>query len=187
MHDVESPKRQKFEVECEKGGERDRNEDSQDWSALDPEMQHECADSHQRTGALLGWSRGLNGLLGNFGEGCEMSGTSVVEVAAALLEGKWRETRGQDRTQSGSTSADGRIWYRRRYPKSVETQMALRNLSNCPRDGYILLRIVGNGGSSQKFGKARPRRCHCDDTYSGVTPANSGVQAHPASWWKDFD
>ena len=36
--------------------------------------------------------------------------------------------------------------------------MVLRNLSDCPQDGYIFLRFLGNGGSSKNLGKARPRR-----------------------------
>ena len=36
--------------------------------------------------ALLGWSRGQNGPLGNNREGLERSGTSVVEMATAPLE-----------------------------------------------------------------------------------------------------
>ena len=70
----ESPKRQRIGLDCEIGGERDQNEEApvdgngsvvetfaQDWSPLDRQMQRECADSRQRTRALLGWSRGQNG------------------------------------------------------------------------------------------------------------------------------
>ena len=77
----------------------------------------------------------------------------------------------------------------------METQMALRNQSKWPQDGYILLRIVGNGGSSQKFGKARPRRSHCDDP-AGLHqpprgPSASGklvgrillVASNGVEWW----
>ena len=74
VDDGESPKRQRIGLDCEIGGERDQNEEApvdgngsvvetfaQDWSPLDREMQRECADSRQRTRALLGWSRGQNG------------------------------------------------------------------------------------------------------------------------------
>ena len=44
-----------------------------DWSPLDREIQHECADSNQGTSALLGWSRGQNGQLGDLREGLQMS------------------------------------------------------------------------------------------------------------------
>ena len=73
----------------------------------------------------------------------KMSGTSVVEMVTAP----------PDRTQSGSKSTDGRIWCRRMYPKSVETQMASRNLSNSLQGGYVVLRIVGNGGSPRNLEK----------------------------------
>ena len=59
---------------------------AQDGSPMDREMQHECADCHQRMRALLGWSRCQNGLLGNLREGLEMSGTSVVEMATTPWE-----------------------------------------------------------------------------------------------------
>ena len=54
-----------------------------------------------------------------------------------------------------------------------------------PAEWLHFERIVGNGGSSQKLGKARPRRCDCDDTV-GLHLVASGVQARLASWWKDF-
>ena len=57
---------------------------AQNWAPLDPEVQHEYADSHQRTSALLGRSRGQNGL-GDQREDLEIS-ASVVEMATALLE-----------------------------------------------------------------------------------------------------
>ena len=59
---------------------------TQDWPPLNREMQHERADSHQRKSALLGWSRGQHGLLGDLRQGLEMSGTTVAEVATAPLE-----------------------------------------------------------------------------------------------------
>ena len=72
---------------------------AQDWSPLDREVQHdECADCHQRTSAWLGWSRGQNGLLGDLREGQEMSGTSVVEMAAAPLETSEERQVGSNRT-----------------------------------------------------------------------------------------
>ena len=99
VDDGERPKRQNFELECDNGCVHDRSGEApvdgngsvvetlaQDWSPLDQELQHECADSHQGTSALLGWSRGQNGLLGNLREGLEMSGSSVVEMATAPLE-----------------------------------------------------------------------------------------------------
>ena len=65
MDDGESTKRQHCELECENGGERDRSEEApvdgngsvmetlaQDRSQLDQVLQHECADSHQRTNAV---------------------------------------------------------------------------------------------------------------------------------------
>ena len=73
VDDGESSKRQNFELKCENGGERDWSEAAtvdgngsvvetlaQDWSPLDREMQHGCADSHQGTSAWLGWSRGMD-------------------------------------------------------------------------------------------------------------------------------
>ena len=162
----ESPKRQNFELECEKGGERDRSEEASvdgkgsvvgtlahDWAPLDREMQHECADGHQGTSVLLGWSRGQNGLLGDLREGLEMSGTSVVEVATAPLERSGERQAGRTAPKSAQYLQMGRIWYRRRYPKSVETQMASRTLSNSLQCGFFLLRIVGSGGSSRNLGK----------------------------------
>ena len=87
VDDGESTKRQTCELECENGGERDWSEEAtldgngpvvetlaQDWSPLDREAQQECADCHQRTYALLGWSRRQNGVLGNLRESLEMWG-----------------------------------------------------------------------------------------------------------------
>ena len=106
----------------------------------------------QRTSALLGWSRGQDGPLGNLVAGVKMSGTSVVEMATAPLERCGERQVGRDCTPSGSKSTGGRIWNRRRYPKSVET------LWLC---GTWLIHVAqdcGNGCSSQNFGKARLRR-----------------------------
>ena len=54
---------------------------AQNWTLLDREVQHECADSHERTSALLGRTCGQNGQLGDLREDLEMLGTSVVEMA----------------------------------------------------------------------------------------------------------
>ena len=62
-----------------------------------------------------------------------------MEMATAPPEKKWRKTSGQDRTPSGAKSTDGRIWYKR-----------TRNLSKFLQGGYILLRTVGNDGSSRR-------------------------------------
>ena len=115
MGDGENSKRQDFELECEAGGKRDWCEaapvdgngsvvetKAQNWTPLDREVQHECADSHQRTSALLGQNRQL----GHLREGLEMSGTSVVEMEYRC----------------------GRILCRRWYPKAVEMQMGVQNL-----------------------------------------------------------
>ena len=146
--------RRDLELECEKCGKRDWCEAApvdgngsvvetlaQNWTLLDREVQHECADSHQRTRALLGRTCGQNGQLGDLREDLEMLGTSVVEMA--------RERQvGRDRIQNDSKSTDGRILCRPRYPKSVGLQMGLLNLRNSRQVGYNLLRIACNGGSS---------------------------------------
>ena len=63
----------------------------------------------------------------------------MVEMATSPLERNEERARGQDRTQSGSKSTDGRIWYRWRYPKST---------------GRLhVLWIVGNGDSSRNLVK----------------------------------
>ena len=67
--------------------------DINQWSPLDREMQRECVDSHQRTSALLGWSRGQNRLLGNFarrpGDVGDFSGDGDSSKGK-----KWRKTNG---------------------------------------------------------------------------------------------
>ena len=71
---------------------------ARNWTPLDREVQHECADIDQRTSALLGRTCGQNGSLGDLREGLEMSGTSVVQMETALLE------RSRER-QVGSTAS----------------------------------------------------------------------------------
>ena len=60
---------------------------------------------------------------------------------------RYRKTSGQDRVQNGLKFTDGKIWYRRRYPKSVGMQMVLQNVHNNRQDGCNLLRIAGSGVS----------------------------------------
>ena len=67
MYDGESSEKQDFELECESGGKRDWCEApsldghgpvvrtlAQGWTPLDREVQHFCADCHQRPSTLLG-------------------------------------------------------------------------------------------------------------------------------------
>ena len=119
--------RDNSQLEREHAVERDRSEEAvvdgngsvvetlaQDWSPLDREMQHECADSHQGTSALLGWSRGQNGPLEDLREGFEMSGTSVVEMETAPLERSGARQRRRTAPKAVQNLQMGGIWYQRR-------------------------------------------------------------------------
>ena len=151
VNDGESPKRQNVELECENCGERDRSEEvpvdgngsvvealAQDWSPLDREMHHECAYSHPRASALR-WSRGQNGLFGNLREGPEMLGTSVVEMATKHPK-RFKINRWEDIVSTKVSKVCGNA-------------DAFANLSSCLQNGYILHRVVGNGGSFAKIGE----------------------------------
>ena len=135
----ESSERQDLELKCENGGKRDWCEAvpvdgngsvvetlAQNWTPLDREVQHVCADSHQSTSALLGKARGQNGLLGDLREGLEMSGTSVVEMATALLERSGERQVGRTASETIQNSADGRTLCRPRCPKSVVCRWVCR-------------------------------------------------------------
>ena len=151
-------------------------------------MQHKCADSHQRTSALLGWSRGQNGLLGKLREGLEMSATSMVEMATASLErsGERDKLAGPHPTtvqnlQIGGSDIDGGIqslWKRR---------WLCRISPNCLQVGCRLLRIVGNGDSRKIWGKpdldavnvrTKWRKTSCRGS-SSLLMASNGVER----WW----
>ena len=129
---------------------------AQSWTLVDREVQHEFADSHQRTITLLGWTCGQNGL---FRDLCTSLDMSVVEMAPTQLERNRGREVGRTRSQNGSKSIDGKILCQQRYPKSVGMLMGLQNMHNNRQDGYNLLRIVGSGVSllEQSFGGKRRR------------------------------
>ena len=102
-----------------------------DWTPLDRDVQHECADSHQRTSASPGRSRGQN-----LREGL---GTSVVDMATALLERSGERQVGRTASkavqnlQMGGYGVDGGIqslWERRWFRKICTTVDRLA--ATCP-------------------------------------------------------
>ena len=114
---------------------------------------------------------------------CHVARMDFSEICAKALGWRglqwwgWRQLHWKDVGHIVSKSAGGRTWYRRRYPKSVETQLAF-----CPQVGCSLLRIVGNGDSSFYLGKARPRRGHGDDTVKMHQLPREGPSA-PGKLW----
>ena len=172
LDDGESPERQSCELGCENGGERDWSEEAtvdgngpvverqaQDWSPLDREMQHECADCHQRTSALLGWSRCQNGLLGNLREGLEMSGTSVVEMATAPLE------RSRERQMGWSVPKKGFKIYSG-VDGGLQICQNVGGLAESVQLSAGRLHLAQDRGQWRQFAKIekiRPRRGHCGD------------------------
>ena len=93
---------------------------AQNWTPLAREVQHEFADSHQRTSALLSWTCGQNGLLRDLCKSLEMCITSVVEMAPALLE------RGREGQVGRTTSRTFKI-YRWKGAASAEVSKVCGN------------------------------------------------------------
>ena len=105
-----------------------------------------------------------------------MSGTSVVEMATAQLE---RSGKRQPSRTAPKAVQNLQIWYRRRCPKSVGTQTALRNLSN---SSLQIVTICSGSWATAAVRKNWEKPDH--DAVIVMTqwgyPAASGVPAHPA-------
>ena len=98
---------------------------AQDWSPVNREVQHECADSHQRASTLSRM---------DCSEICakslEMSRTAVVEMAPTFLERGKEKSNGQDRIQNGSNL------------QHVKSKVFLVIVSSQGSDGSLLVPLL---------------------------------------------